>query len=72
MRSIGGIGAYIGTAAKENERFTLLAVVGVTVLSTLSMVLYPFALKLMGLPAAQAGFFWAAPSMMLPRLLQRG
>ena len=42
---------------KENERFTLLAVVGVTVLSTLSMVLYPFALKLMGLPAAQAGIF---------------
>jgi uncharacterized membrane protein YadS len=30
---------------KENERFTLLAVVGVTVLSTLSMILYPFALK---------------------------
>ena len=42
---------------KENERFTLLAVVGVTVLSTLSMVLYPFGLKLMGLPAAQAGIF---------------
>ena len=42
---------------KENERFTLLAVVGVTVLSTLSMVVYPFALKLMGLPAAQAGIF---------------
>ena len=42
---------------KENERFTLLAVVGVTVLSTLSMVLYPFALKSMGLPAAQAGIF---------------
>lgn len=42
---------------KENERFALLAVVGVTVLSTLSMVLYPFALKLMSLPAAQAGIF---------------
>ena len=42
---------------KENERFTLLAVVGVTVLSTLSMVVYPFALKMMGLPAAQAGIF---------------
>ena len=42
---------------KENERFTLLAVVGVTVLSTLSMIVYPFALKLMGLPAAQAGIF---------------
>lgn len=42
---------------KENERYTLLAVVGVTVLSTLSMVLYPFALKLIGLPVAQAGIF---------------
>ena len=42
---------------KENERFTLLAVVGVTVLSTLSMVLYPFVLKAMGLPVAQAGIF---------------
>ena len=42
---------------KENERYTLLAVVGVTVLSTLSMLSYPFALKLMGLPTAQAGIF---------------
>ena len=40
---------------KENERFTLLAVVGVTVLSTLSMVLYPFALKLVLLPAVAIG-----------------
>lgn len=42
---------------RENERYTLLAVVGVTVLSTLSMLAYPFALKLMDLPAAQAGIF---------------
>jgi uncharacterized integral membrane protein (TIGR00698 family) len=40
---------------KENERFTLLTVVGVTVLSTVAMVLYPFAIKLIGLPTAQAG-----------------
>lgn len=42
---------------RENERFTLLAVVGVTVLSTLSMVIYPFALKAIGLPPEQAGIF---------------
>jgi uncharacterized integral membrane protein (TIGR00698 family) len=42
---------------RENERFTLLAVVGVTVLSTLSMVIYPFALKVIGLPPEQAGIF---------------
>ena len=42
---------------RENERFTLLAVVGVTVLSTLSMVSYPFALKLIGLTPGQAGIF---------------
>lgn len=42
---------------RENERFTLLAVVGVTVLSTLSMVIYPFALQAIGLPPEQAGIF---------------
>lgn len=42
---------------KENERFTLLAVVGVTVLSTLAMVVYPFSLKLMGLTPEQSGIF---------------
>lgn len=42
---------------RENERFTLLAVVGVTVLSTLSMVIYPFALEAIGLPPEQAGIF---------------
>ncbi|MBA4329537.1 MAG: putative sulfate exporter family transporter [Polaromonas sp.] len=40
---------------RENERFTLLAVVGVTVLSTLAMVIYPFSLNAIGLSPAQAG-----------------
>lgn len=40
---------------RENERFTLLAVVGVTVLSTAAMVIYPFTLNWMGLTPAQAG-----------------
>ncbi|UUZ65882.1 putative sulfate exporter family transporter [Polaromonas sp. P1-6] len=42
---------------KENERFTLLAVVGVTVLSTVAMVIYPFLLKLAGFNATQSGIF---------------
>lgn len=40
---------------RENERFTLLAVVGVTVLSTVAMVIYPFSLQVIGLTPAQAG-----------------
>ncbi len=40
---------------RENERFTLLAVVGVTVLSTAAMVIYPFSLSAMGLTPTQAG-----------------
>ena len=40
---------------KENERFTLLAVVGVTVLSTVAMVVYPFALQGIGLLPKQIG-----------------
>lgn len=40
---------------KDNERFTLLVVVGVTVLSTLAMVLYPFALQLFGVNSQMAG-----------------
>ncbi|MES2977359.1 MAG: putative sulfate exporter family transporter [Pseudomonadota bacterium] len=42
---------------KENERFTLLAVVGVTIMSTLCMILYPFFLKLIEMPPAQGGIF---------------
>lgn len=44
--------------SKENERYTLLAVVGVTVLSTVAMILYPFAARGLGLNAAQAGIFF--------------
>ena len=40
---------------KENERFTLLAVVGVTVMSTVAMVLYPLGLQLLGATPGQAG-----------------
>jgi uncharacterized integral membrane protein (TIGR00698 family) len=45
---------------KENERFTLLAVVGVTLLSTLAMVLYPLGVRLIGWSPAQAGVFFGA------------
>jgi uncharacterized integral membrane protein (TIGR00698 family) len=41
----------------RNERFTLLTVVGVTVLSTLAMILYPFALKWLAVSPQQAGLF---------------
>lgn len=42
---------------QENEHFTLLTVVGVTVLSTLAMVLYPFLLPFLGLSPIQSGIF---------------
>lgn len=42
---------------RENERFTLLAVVGVTVLSTLAMVLYPLLLNALPLSPLQSGIF---------------
>ena len=42
---------------RENERFTLLAVVGVTVLSTTAMVLYPFFMHLLALSPVQSGIF---------------
>lgn len=45
---------------KENERFTLLVVVGVTVLSTIAMVLYPFALQLLSINSLPAGIFLGA------------
>lgn len=41
----------------RNERFTLLTVVGVTVLSTLAMIAYPFALKWIEASPQQAGLF---------------
>lgn len=40
---------------KDNERFTLLAVMGVTVMSTVAMVLYPLGLQLLGMSPSQAG-----------------
>jgi uncharacterized integral membrane protein (TIGR00698 family) len=42
---------------KENEKFTLLTVVGVTTLSTLAMIVYPLIVKLAGLDETQAGIF---------------
>ena len=42
-------------ATRENERFTLLTVVGVTLMSTLAMVLYPLLSAAIGLSAGQAG-----------------
>lgn len=42
---------------KENERFTLLVVIGVTVLSTAAMVLYPLFMHLLGLTPIQSGIF---------------
>lgn len=45
---------------KANEQFTLLVVVGVTVLSTIAMVTYPFALRMMDVDALSAGIFIGA------------
>jgi uncharacterized integral membrane protein (TIGR00698 family) len=42
---------------RDNERFTLLVVVGVTVLSTLAMVIYPFSVLALGLAPQAAGIF---------------
>ena len=46
--------------SKENERFTLLVVVGVTVLSTIAMVIYPFALQMLNIGNLPAGIFIGA------------
>jgi uncharacterized integral membrane protein (TIGR00698 family) len=46
--------------SKENEQFTLLVVVGVTVLSTIAMVTYPFALQMLNIDALPAGIFIGA------------
>jgi uncharacterized integral membrane protein (TIGR00698 family) len=45
---------------KENERFTLLVVVGVTILSTIAMVLYPFILQILDVDSLSAGIFIGA------------
>ena len=45
---------------KNGERFTLMVVVTVTVMSTLAMVLYPFLTRALNLPPELAGFFIGA------------
>ena len=45
---------------RDNERFTLLTVVGVTLLSTLAMVLFPVLARLAGLGPVQSGVFLGA------------
>jgi uncharacterized integral membrane protein (TIGR00698 family) len=42
---------------KDSERMTLLVVVGVTVLSTLAMIVYPFVLRWLDLSSVQQGIF---------------
>jgi uncharacterized integral membrane protein (TIGR00698 family) len=59
---ICGASAALAIAAalpqtKENERFTLLTIVGVTSLSTLAMIVYPVVVKLVGLESSAAGVF---------------
>jgi uncharacterized integral membrane protein (TIGR00698 family) len=46
--------------SKENEQFTLLVVVGVTVLSTIAMVTYPFGLRMLDVDNLSAGIFIGA------------
>lgn len=60
--AICGASAALAIAAvlpttKANERFTLLAVVAVTVLSTVAMIVYPLVIKLLHLSAIPAGIF---------------
>ncbi len=49
--------ASVLPATRENERFTLLTVVGVTLLSTLAMVVYPFGLQLLHMTSGQGAVF---------------
>ncbi len=60
--AICGVSAALAIAAalpptRDNQRFTLLVVVGVTVLSTMTMVLYPFALQTLAVAPSKAGIF---------------
>jgi uncharacterized integral membrane protein (TIGR00698 family) len=60
--AICGASAALAIAAvlpqtKENEKFTLLTVVGVTTLSTLAMIVYPLLVKLIGFDPTEAGVF---------------
>lgn len=45
---------------KEGDRFTLMVVVTVTVMSTLAMILYPLIVRLLNLPPELAGLFLGA------------
>ncbi len=59
---ICGASAALAIAAvlpqtKENEKFTLLVVVGVTTLSTVAMIVYPLLVPLLGLAPEAAGIF---------------
>jgi len=47
-------------ASRENERFTLMTVVGVTLLSTCAMVLYPMVAQWVGMRPSEAGVFFGA------------
>lgn len=63
--AICGASAALAIAAvlpqtKENERFTLLTVVGVTALSTLAMIVYPLIANLLHLDSTAAGVFIGA------------
>ena len=60
--AICGASAALAIAAvlprhKDSERFTLVVVVTVTLLSTVAMVLYPLLVRLLGLPPALGGLF---------------
>ena len=60
--AICGASAALAIAAvlprhKDSDRFTLVVVVTVTLLSTVAMVLYPLLVRLLGLPPALAGLF---------------
>jgi uncharacterized integral membrane protein (TIGR00698 family) len=62
---ICGASAALAIAAvlpreKGTERFTLMVVVAVTVLSTLAMIVYPLAARWLALPPALAGLFLGA------------
>lgn len=60
--AICGASAALAIAAvlprhKDGERFTLVVVVSVTLLSTIAMVLYPLMVRLLDLPPGLAGLF---------------
>ena len=60
--AICGASAALAIAAvlprdKDGDRFTLVVVVSVTLLSTIAMVLYPLVVRVLGLPPALGGLF---------------